>query len=185
MKRMIIVLAAAGFVGVAALPAQSVDQRRENQQDRIANGIQQNQLTPAETAKIEKQEKAINQQVSGDRYLNGGKLTPAERKQVNGELNKTSSEIHTDRTNSAHPVYGNNKVDQRRENQQDRIAQGVKSGSLNAGQTAKLEGQEAKINRQVRTDRAANGGKLTAAEKKQVNKEQNVESRRIYNNKHK
>ncbi|MGD0000090.1 MAG: hypothetical protein ABSE21_08325, partial [Bryobacteraceae bacterium] len=80
MKRMIIVLAAAGFVGVAALPAQSVDQRRENQQDRIANGIQQNQLTPAETAKIEKQEKAINQQVSGDRYLNGGKLTPAEHK---------------------------------------------------------------------------------------------------------
>ena len=76
-------------------------------------------------------------------------------------------------------------MDQRRENQQDRIAQGVKSGSLNAGQTAKLEGQEAKINQQVRTDRAANGGKLTAAEKKQVNKEQNVESRRIYNNKHK
>ena len=76
-------------------------------------------------------------------------------------------------------------VDQRRENQQDRIAQGVRNGSLNAGQTARLEGQEAKINQQVRTDRAANGGKLTAAEKKQVNKEQNVESRRIYNNKHK
>lgn len=185
MKRMIIVVATAAALSVAGASAQTINERRENQQDRIANGIQQNQLSPGETAKVERQEKAINQQVAGDRYLNGGKLTPGERKQVNGELNRTSAEIYKDRHNAAHPVYGNNKVDQRRENQQDRIAQGVRSGSLNAGQTAKLEGQEAKINQQVRTDRAANGGKLTPGEKKQVNKEQNVASRRIYNNKHK
>jgi len=182
MRTFTTILAAVGLLTVAA--AQSVDQRRENQQDRIANGIQQNQLTPGETAKIEKQEKAINQQIAGDRYLNGGKLTPAERKQVNGELNKTSAEIHNDRHNAARPVYGNNKVDQRRENQQDRIAQGVRSGSLTAGETAKLETQESKINKEVRTDRAANGGKLTPAEKQQINHQQNVESKRIYRAKH-
>jgi hypothetical protein len=75
-------------------------------------------------------------------------------------------------------------IAQRKENQQDRIAQGVKSGQLTPGETAKLENQEKKINQQTRADRAANGGKLTDNEKKQINKEQNTESKRIYNKKH-
>ena len=80
--------------------------------------------------------------------------------------------------------YGNNKVGQRRENQQDRIAQGVKSGQLTADETAKLEKQQQHINKQVAKDRKANGGTLTASEKKQVNKEQNQASRNIYRKKH-
>jgi hypothetical protein len=80
--------------------------------------------------------------------------------------------------------FGNNKVNQRRENQQDRIAQGVKSGQLTAGETAKLEKQQKGINKQVAKDRKANGGTLTASEKKQVNKEQNQASRNIYRKKH-
>jgi hypothetical protein len=80
--------------------------------------------------------------------------------------------------------YGNNKVGQRRENQQDRIAQGVKSGQLTAGETAKLEKQQKGINKQVSKDRKANGGTLTASEKKQINKEQNQASRNIYRKKH-
>ena len=73
---------------------------------------------------------------------------------------------------------------QRRENQQDRIAQGIKSGQLTAGETAKLENQQKGINQQVQADRAANGGKLTPGEKKQINKEQNAASKNIYNKKH-
>jgi hypothetical protein len=65
-------------------------------------------------------------------------------------------------------------VGQRRENQQDRIAQGIKSGQLTAGETAKLENQQKGINQQVKADRSANGGKLTTGEKKQINKEQNA-----------
>ena len=75
-------------------------------------------------------------------------------------------------------------VGQRRENQQDRIAQGVKSGKLSAGQTARLENREAGINHEVHNDRAANGGKLTRGEKAQVNRQQNRMSRRIYRAKH-
>ena len=52
-------------------------------------------------------------------------------------------------------------VAQRKENQQDRIAQGVKSGQLTAGETSKLETKEAAINGETKADRAANGGKLT------------------------
>ncbi len=75
-------------------------------------------------------------------------------------------------------------IEQRKGNQQDRIANGVKSGQLTAGETAKLQNQQRNINRQVAADRAANGGKLTAGEKKQINKEQNAASKNIYDKKH-
>ena len=80
--------------------------------------------------------------------------------------------------------YGNNKVGQRSENQEDRIAQGVKSGQLTPGETAKLEKQQKTIHKQVAKDRKANRGTLTASEKKQINKEQNQASRNIYRKKH-
>lgn len=72
----------------------------------------------------------------------------------------------------------------RKENQQKRIAQGVKSGQLTAGETSKIEKKEVAINREVKADRAANGGKMTAAEKKTVNTQQNKVSRQIYTDKH-
>jgi hypothetical protein len=76
------------------------------------------------------------------------------------------------------------KIAQRKENQQDRIAQGVKSGQLTAGETARLETKESRVNKEIRADRAANGGKLTGAEKAQVNHQQNKMSKAIYKDKH-
>ena len=73
---------------------------------------------------------------------------------------------------------------QHKENQQDRIAQGIKSGQMTAGEAAKAENQQKGINQQVKADRQANGGKLTTGEKKQVNHEQNASSKSIYNKKH-
>ena len=75
-------------------------------------------------------------------------------------------------------------VDRREDRQQDRIGQGVESGQLTPGETARLEHQEQRIDNQVKAERAANGGHLTAAERAQVNREQNRESRRIYAAKH-
>ena len=164
--------------------AQSVDERKENHQQRIGQGIEKGQLTPGEAARIEKQEKAVNKEVRTDRKADGGKLTPSERQQVNAQQNKMSKEIHTDRTNAVKPHYGNNEVDQRRANQQKRIGQGVASGQLTARETARLESKEAKINGQVRAECKANGGKLTPAEKQQVNGESNRESKQIYKQKH-
>jgi hypothetical protein len=161
-----------------------VAQRKENQQDRIANGVKSGQLTAGETANLENKEAAINGETRADRAANGGKLTPGEKRQVNQQQNQLSKQIYNDKHNANTAHYGNNEVGQRRENQQDRIANGIKSGQLTAGETAKLENQQRGINQQVRADRAANGGKLTPGEKKQVNKEQNTASRNIYNKKH-
>jgi len=161
-----------------------VAQRKENQQDRIANGVKSGQLTAGETANLENKEAAINGETRADRAANGGKLTGAEKQQINQQQNQLSKQIYNDKHNANTAHYGNNEVGQRRENQQDRIANGIKSGQLTAGETAKLENQQKGINQQVKADRAANGGKLTQGEKKQINHEQNAASKNIYNKKH-
>jgi len=168
----------------AAKPKPTVAQRKENQQDPIAQGVKSGQLTAGETANLETKEAAINGETKADRAANGGKLTAVEKKQINGQQNQLSKQIYKDKHNANTAHYGNNKVGQRKENQQDRIAQGVKSGQLTAGETAKLESQQKGINQQVAADRKANGGTLTASEKKQVNKEQNAASKNIYHKKH-
>ena len=168
----------------AAQPKPTIAERKENQQDRIANGVKSGQLTAGETANLETKEAAINGETKADRAANGGKLTGAEKTQINQQQNQMSKQIYDDKHNANTQHYGNNEVDQRRENQQDRIANGIKSGQMTAGEAAKAENQQRGINQQVRADRAANGGKLTPGEKKQVNKEQNAASKNIYNKKH-
>ena len=168
----------------AAKPKPTVAKRKENQQDRIAQGVKSGQLTAGETANLETKEAAINGETKADRAANGGKLTGAEKKQINKQQNQMSKQIYADKHNANTAHYGNNKVGRRRENQQDRIAQGIKSGQLTAGETAKLENQQKGINKQVAADRKANGGTLTTGEKKQINKEQNAASKSIYNKKH-
>jgi len=186
MKSLILSTIAAASMLAAGAMAQNteVGKRRENQQDRIAQGVKSGQLTAGETANLEKKEAAINQEVKTDRTLNGGKLTGQEKKVVNGQQNQLSKQIYQDKHNAATQHYGNNKVDARRENQQDRIANGIASGKLSAGQTARLEKNEAAINQEVKADRSLNGGKLTGQEKKIVNGQQNQMSKQIYKAKH-
>lgn len=113
--------------------APTVNQRRANQQDRVANGVQSGQLTAGETKNIESREANLNREVKDDRSADNGKLTSQEREQVDRQQNNLSKSIYTDKhnTNTAH--YGNNEVGARRENQQDRIANGIRSGQMTAG----------------------------------------------------
>jgi hypothetical protein len=75
-------------------------------------------------------------------------------------------------------------INQRKENQQDRVAQGVRSGQLTAGETSRLEHQEAGINREERGMRAQDNGHLTKSDRATLHQQQNQESRRIYRDKH-
>ena len=168
----------------ASSTAPTVHQRKENQQGRIANGVQSGQLTAGETANLEHKEAAINQETRADRAANGGKLTASEKQQINRQQNHVSSQIYQDKHNANTAHYGNTEVGQRRANQQARIAQGVGSGQLTAGETAHLENRERRTNEQIHADRQANGGKLTPGERAQINHEQNRTSRQIYREKH-
>jgi hypothetical protein len=77
-----------------------------------------------------------------------------------------------------------NEVNGREENQQQRIANGVQSGKLNARQTANLENREASVQNREQRDMAKNGGHLTKAEQRGINRQQNRISRSIAKDKH-
>lgn len=76
------------------------------------------------------------------------------------------------------------RIHDRKVEQQERIANGVKSGSLSPAETARLEHKEGAINKEIRHDRRVNGGNLTNREKKQINRQQNRVSKDIYKQKH-
>ena len=174
------------FVGLFAMTSfAQVNSRKENQQDRIAQGVQSGQLTPGETSNLENKERGLNGEIKADRAADGGKLTGAEKQQINRQQNGLSKQVYKDKHNAASDHFGNSEAGKREENQQDRVAQGIKSGKLSAGQTSNLEGRDAGINREIKTDRKYNGGHLTNAERKQVNRQQNHVSKAIYNDKHK
>jgi hypothetical protein len=83
----------------------TINQRLENQQDRIAQGINSGQLTAGEAANLETKESAITKEVRADRQANGGKLTQAERVQVNHQLNRTSKQIYRDKHNGIRQAH--------------------------------------------------------------------------------
>src|SRR5271168_778109 len=61
-----------------------------------------------------------------------------------------------------------NEVNAREQNQQDRIANGVKNGTMTPGQAARVENREAHIENQEKADMAAHNGHLTKAEQNKV-----------------
>lgn len=77
-----------------------------------------------------------------------------------------------------------NQVNTREQNQQNRIANGMKSGAVTPKEGAKLEKQQQHINNQEKKDMAKDNGHLTKANQAQLNKEQNKASKNIYNKKH-
>jgi hypothetical protein len=165
----------------------TVNDRRADQQGRIANGAASGQLTPGETKNLERRDASINHQVATDRAASGGKLTPQEQQQINQRQNNVSRSIYNDKHNAATYQPGNSEVGQRQSNQQQRIANGVRSERMSSGEAARAENQQQRINQQVQADRQANGGQLTQQEHQQVNREQNHASQQIQrenNNEH-
>jgi hypothetical protein len=77
-----------------------------------------------------------------------------------------------------------NQVNRREARQQNRIANGVNNGSLNAKQTSRLENREASVQKREQKDMAAHNGHLTKAEQKGINRQQNRISKSIYKDKH-
>jgi hypothetical protein len=171
-----------GHPGTMAMD--SVNGRRFNQQGRIANGVSSGQLTAGETKNLEGREAKLNGEIHNDRATNGGKLTPQEHQLVNQQQNNLSKSIYNDKHNANTANYGNNEVGARRDMQQQRVANGIRSGQMSPSEVARTEGHEQNINHQIAADRHANGGKLTPAEKTSINQKQNGASRQIYNDKH-
>ena len=196
MKITALILSGAALIAVNVAPAfaqqaatttadpQSIAQRKDNQQDRIANGVQSGQLTAGETKRLETEEAGLNKEEHNMRAADDGHLTAGDRATLNSQQNGLSNRIYDDKHNARTAHYGNNEVGQRREDQQGRIAQGIRSGQLTAGETARLERQQRSIHREDASMRAADGGKLTAGDKAALNQRQNNASKNIYAKEH-
>jgi len=103
----------AGALAVLAVPAFSrsaapqstpgpvIQERKENQQDRIANGVQSGQLTAGETKNLETKEAGLNKEESNMRKADDGHLTSADRARLNRQQNRLSRNIYRDKHNAA------------------------------------------------------------------------------------
>ena len=80
------------------------------------------------------------------------------------------------------PGYGD-RIRAREKAQQKRINEGVRSGQLTKKETLKLERREARLDRQIRRDRADGGG-LTPKERAKIERKQDKLSEKIYREKH-
>ncbi len=77
-----------------------------------------------------------------------------------------------------------NEVDQRLENQQDRVDAGVNKGQLNAKQEARDDARDTRVAQRLSADEAKNGGKITKGEQRRLNRALNRNSRHIYHQRH-
>lgn len=153
--------------------------RKENQQDRIAQGLKSGEMTASEASTVEKQEAGINKEEAGMRAQDNGKLTAQDKTTLNSQLNVESKDIYADKHNASTQKPTNGEINDRLAHQQDRISNGINSDKLTNTQVAKLETQEGGINKEETGMRAQDNGKLTAQDKKTLNKQLNQEARRI------
>ncbi len=101
MKRMFLTVVAAGVLagmtGIAFAddpPEGRIQERKENQQRRIGNGVKNGTLSPQETINLEKKERGLNREIHHDRVQNGGNLTNKEKAQINRKQNRLSRKIY-------------------------------------------------------------------------------------------
>jgi hypothetical protein len=78
-----------------------------------------------------------------------------------------------------------NEVNRREQRQQNRIANGMKNGTLNSKQAGNLERRETSVQNREKRDMTAHNGHLTKAEQNGINRQQNRISHSIYKDKHK
>lgn len=162
----------------------AVQDRKTDQQGRIANGVQSGELTSGESKNLENKEAGVNQEERNMRSQDDGHLTSADRTKLNNQQNHVSNQIYNDQHNASTDHFGNGVAGQRQKAQQDRIAQGMKSGQLTASESSRLEKQQQGINREKNGMKKANGGKLSGGDKAVLNHQQNRASGNIYAKKH-
>ncbi len=85
------------------------------------------------------------------------------------------------------PVPGHpreNEVNQRLDNQQARINQGLANGTMTGRQAARDEKHDENIAQREAVDESKHDGHITKGEQKRLNKSENRNSHRIYKQKH-
>lgn len=181
-----IALGLAFAANAQAQSAASETGRDVKQQQRIDQGLKSGQLTTREAARLEQGEARIDR--TEQRDLRDGKLSPAEKAQIQREQNHESRAIYSDKHNAATGNPDSRSSErmqhdvQRDVNQERRIHNGVDNGSLTNKETGHLEGREAHVDHLE--SRAGRDGYVGAGEQGRIQRTENRDSKRIYRDKH-
>lgn len=89
--------AGAGQVDPGHPRVNQVNGRETNQQNRIANGVKNGQLTPRQTAHLERGEQRLQNNEKRDMAKDNGHLTKQDQRQLNREANHMSKRIAADK----------------------------------------------------------------------------------------
>ncbi len=180
-------LLAAGTFAVPALAQTTATetQRNLNQQQRIEQGLQSGSLSTREAGQLERQQSHVEHVEKN--ALKDGTLSSADQARIKAAQNKSSATIAAEKhdAQTGHPGSKSSQrmqADvQRNVNQQARIHQGVKSGTLTNSQVASLERGQAHVNH-AEAHGAANGH-IGAVEQAHVQGKEHVQSARIHHKK--
>ena len=187
------ILSAALAMAVSASMAQTnppqpgvVGERKQNQQDRIANGIDSGQLTAGETKNLERREASLNRNERQMRAADGGNLTAGDRARLNRQENHISSKIYQDKHNANTAHYGNgSNWTAPRESAGPHCPGNPRSSQMTPGEASRRPNAVRQgLNREIAGMRQTNGGRLTPGERGLVNQQQNRQSRQISREKH-
>lgn len=70
-------------------------------------------------------------------------------------------------------------VNERLKNQNERVAEGVKDGTMTKDEAKEIHKEDRKIRRQERRDASRHGGHITKGEQRRLNREENKVSKQI------
>lgn len=168
-----------------------VNQRQENQRDRIQQGIRSGQLTKDEVTSLKAEEKSIRQEEKA--YKSDGVLTKDERKDLHQDLNQASKDIYAEKHDGdtqpgvkpAEPKPLGTKdpgVNQRQSNQEQRIKEGVQSGELTRHEAHTLAEKEAHL--AMMEKRLKSDGSLSAEDRARLQRRLDFLSKEIAREKH-
>jgi len=181
-------LALSAVLAVPAFAQNAVTEtgRDVKQQERIEQGLKSGELSTREASKLEAGETRINKIEAN--AMKDGKLTATEKARIETAQDKESAAIAKKKSNA---VKGNPdsassqrmQADvQRNANQQARINQGLKDGSLTKHEASKLEAGQAKVTKKEAV--AGADGHVGEKEQARVQSAENRQSAKVYKEKH-
>jgi hypothetical protein len=184
-------LLALGVVGLSQAQAgtrdRGVNQRQQNQHQRINQGVRSGELTRRETGALAREQRDVRQLERA--YKSDGELTRAERVDLHQEQNQASRHIYNQKHDaqdrpvaSVPPAVRDPGVNQRQANQTGRIVNGVKTGELTQEEAQGLRDDRREI-RQTEQEYKSDGS-LTREERVDLHRDLNQQSQGIYEAKH-
>jgi len=149
-----------------------VNERLENEDQRIHQERKEGVISPAQATQLRSQDRQIRQEEHLMGEQNNGSLTHQEQKILNQQENKLGGEINSkENWEQSHPRR--TEVNGRLENEDQRIYQERKEGTISPAQATQLRSQDRQIRQEERLMGEQNNGSLTQQEQKTLNQQEN------------